>query len=66
MLAWGWVVGPAVGWLIVRILPLAEPFAAVVLITSLAPSAPFLPPVVDKARGDVDFAGAFKIGRAHV
>ena len=59
MLAWGWVVGPAVGWLIVTILPLAEPFAAVVLITSLAPSAPFLPPVVDKARGDVDFAGAF-------
>ena len=46
-------------YLITRILPLAEPFAAVVLLTSLAPCAPFLPPLVEKARGDVAFAGAF-------
>lgn len=59
VLMWGWVVGPALGYLITWILPLAEPFAAVVLLTSLAPCAPFLPPVVEKARGDVDFAGAF-------
>ncbi len=59
VLVWGWVVGPALGYLITWILPLAEPFAAVVLLTSLAPCAPFLPPVVEKARGDVDFAGAF-------
>jgi len=59
VLVWGWVVGPALGYLITRILPLAEPYATVVLLTSLAPCAPFLPPVVGKARGDVDFAGAF-------
>ena len=59
VLVWGWVVGPALGYLITRVLPLAEPFAAVVLLTSLAPCAPFLPPMVEKARGDVDFAGAF-------
>ena len=59
VLVWGWVVGPALGYLITRILPLAEPYAAVVLLTSLAPCAPFLPPVVVKARGDLDFAGAF-------
>jgi BASS family bile acid:Na+ symporter len=41
------------------VVPLAEPFAAVVLLTSLAPCAPFLPPMVGKARGDVNFAGAF-------
>jgi BASS family bile acid:Na+ symporter len=55
---WGWVVGPAVGYLITRLLPLAEPFAVVVLLTSLAPCAPFLQQVVAKARGDVAFAGA--------
>jgi bile acid:Na+ symporter, BASS family len=59
VLVWGWVVGPALGYLITRILPLAEPYVVVVLLTSLAPCAPFLPPMVEKARGDVDFAGAF-------
>lgn len=57
ILVWGWVVGPALGYLIITILPLAEPFAQVVLLTSLAPCAPFLPPMIDKARGNADFAG---------
>jgi BASS family bile acid:Na+ symporter len=56
---WGWVVGPALAYLITRILPLAEPYVVVVLLCSLAPCAPFLPPMVKKARGDVSFAGAF-------
>jgi BASS family bile acid:Na+ symporter len=59
ILAWGWVVGPALGYLITRILPLAEPYATVVLITSLAPCAPFLPPLLGKAHADANFAGAF-------
>jgi BASS family bile acid:Na+ symporter len=59
VLVWGWVVGPVLGYLITWALPLAEPFAAVVLLTSLAPCAPFLPPMIGKARGDVNFAGAF-------
>ena len=56
---WGWVLGPALGLLIVWALPLAEPYVVVVLLCSLAPCAPFLPPMVEKARGDVNFAGAF-------
>ena len=56
---WGWVLGPALGYLITRVLPLAEPYVVVVLLCSLAPCAPFLPPMVEKARGDVSFAGAF-------
>ncbi|MDH5255447.1 MAG: hypothetical protein OEW72_05970 [Gammaproteobacteria bacterium] len=59
VVVWGWVVGPVLGYLITVVVPLAEPFAAVVLLTSLAPCAPFLPPMVGKARGDVNFAGAF-------
>lgn len=54
----GWGVGPALGHVITWILPLAQPFAAVMSITSVAPCAPFLPPVVGAARGDVDCAGA--------
>jgi BASS family bile acid:Na+ symporter len=56
---WGWVLGPAVGWVITRVLPLAEPYVIVVLLASLAPCAPFLQQMVTKARGDMGFAGAF-------
>jgi len=56
---WGWVLGPAFGYLITQVLPLAEPYVIVVLLTSLAPCAPFLQQVVGKARGEMNFAGAF-------
>jgi len=56
---WGWVLGPVFGYLITRVLPLAEPYVIVVLLTSLAPCAPFLQQMVGKARGDMGFAGAF-------
>jgi len=55
---WGWVAGPAFGYLITRLVPLAEPFVVVVLLASLAPCAPFLQQMVAKARGDMGFAGA--------
>lgn len=55
---WGWVLGPVVGLLITRILPLDEPYVIVVLLASLAPCAPFLQQMVGKANGDVGFAGA--------
>jgi len=55
---WGWVVGPALGYLITRVLPLEEPYIIVVLLASLAPCAPFLQQMVAKAGGDMGFAGA--------
>jgi len=55
---WGWVVGPALAWLIIRILPLMEAHAAGLLLISLAPTAPFFPLMVRRARGDMSFAGA--------
>jgi len=55
---WGWILGPAFGFLITKILPLDEPYVIVVLLTSLAPCAPFLQQMVGKANGDVGFAGA--------
>jgi BASS family bile acid:Na+ symporter len=59
VLFWGWVIGPSVGYLITKVIPLEEPFVLVILITSLAPSAPFLPPMLARARSDISFAGAF-------
>jgi BASS family bile acid:Na+ symporter len=55
---WGWVLGPTFGYLITKVLPLAEPYVVVVLLASLAPCAPFLQQMVGKARGDMGFAGA--------
>ncbi len=55
---WGWVLGPAVGYLITKVLPLDDPYVVVVFLASLAPVAPFLQQMVAKARGDMGFAGA--------
>jgi len=55
---WGWVVGPAFGYLITVLLPLDEPYVIVILLTSLAPCAPFLQQMVGKGKGDMAFAGA--------
>ena len=55
----GWVIGPAVAFLITLLLPLDNEYIIVLFIGSLAPCAPFLPPLLPKAHGDVDFAGAF-------
>ena len=61
VLLWGWVVGPALAWLIIRILPLAEGHAAGLLLISLAPTAPFFPLMVRRARGDMSFAAALML-----
>jgi BASS family bile acid:Na+ symporter len=61
ILVWGWVAGPALAWLIIRVLPLMEGHAAGLLLISLAPTAPFFPLMVEKARGDMSFATAFML-----
>jgi BASS family bile acid:Na+ symporter len=58
ILVWGWVLGPALGYLIAWVLPLSEPYVTGLLLYSLAPCAPFVPVMVGKARGDVSFAAA--------
>ena len=55
---WGWVLGPALGYLIAWALPLSEAFVIGLLLCSLAPCAPFFPLMVPIARGDMSFAGA--------
>jgi BASS family bile acid:Na+ symporter len=58
ILVWGWVVGPALAYLIAWVLPLSEPYVIGLLLYSLAPCAPFIPLMIPKARGDMSFAGA--------
>ena len=55
---WSWVVGPALAYLLTKVLPLAEPYAIGLLLAGPAPCAPFYPVVVRKAKGDVAFAAA--------
>jgi BASS family bile acid:Na+ symporter len=55
---WGWVLGPALAYLITWIIPLAEPYVIVMLFSSVAPIAPFFPIMAKQARGDMSFAGA--------
>lgn len=59
ILAWGWIGGPALAYLLTKVLPLSEPHAAGLLLISMAPTAPFYPLMVSKARGDMSSAGAF-------
>lgn len=58
-LIWGWIVGPAVAWVLIEILPLSDGHAAGLMLASLAPIAPFLPLAAAKARGDLTFTGAY-------
>ena len=41
ILVWSWVVGPALAWLIIWLIPLTEAHAAGLPLISLAPTAPF-------------------------
>jgi bile acid:Na+ symporter, BASS family len=59
VLVLGWVIGPVIAYLITLLLPLDNSYIIVLFIGSLAPCAPFLPPLIPKAQGDVTFAGAF-------
>ncbi|MCA0301697.1 MAG: hypothetical protein LCH95_04765 [Proteobacteria bacterium] len=56
-----WLVGPALAVAVVRLLPMAEPYAVGLLLISLAPAAPFLPMMVRRAGGDIACTAAFML-----
>lgn len=60
-LLWGWMVGPAIAWLITQFIPLQEAHAAGLMLISLAPTAPFFPMMVRRARGNMPFAASFML-----
>ncbi len=60
-LVWSFVLGPAIAVLLTKILPLAAPYALGLLILGMAPCAPYLPFLSEKARGDLGYVAAFML-----
>jgi BASS family bile acid:Na+ symporter len=60
-LLWGFILCPALAFMLTRIIPLAQPFAIGLVLLGMTPCAPFLPPMVDRARGDMGYTAAFML-----
>ena len=60
-LLWCFVLGPAVAWGITQVIPLEPPYAMGLILIGLAPCAPFLPAMVDRARGDLGYTASFML-----
>ena len=58
-LLWGFVLCPAFAFLLTKIIPMAEPYALGLLFLGMAPGAPFLPAVAQRAKGDLAYVAAF-------
>lgn len=61
VLAWGFVAGPALAWLLARLLPLDHGHAVGLLLLSMTPCAPFMPMVVRRARGDLAYTAGMTL-----
>lgn len=58
---WGFVLCPALAFLLTKVIPLEQPYAIGMILLGMTPCAPFLPMMVDKARGDLAYAAAFML-----
>ena len=58
---WGFVLCPALAYLLTKVIPLEQPYAIGMILLGMTPCAPFLPTMVDKARGDLAYAAAFML-----
>jgi len=58
-IVWAFALCPALAVLITKVLPLARPYAVGMLFLGMAPCAPFLTVVAERARGDVAYVAAF-------
>jgi len=58
---WGFILLPGLAYLLTVIVPLEPPYVIGLLLLGLAPCAPFLPPMVDRARGDMGYTAAFML-----
>jgi bile acid:Na+ symporter, BASS family len=58
---WAFVLGPALAYGLTLVLPLTPPYAMGLILLGLAPCAPFLPMMADKARADVNYAASFML-----
>lgn len=59
VLSWNWLLCPGLAWLLVQLVPMAEPYAIGLLLIGMAPAAPFLPMMARTAGGDLAYTAAF-------
>ncbi len=60
-LAWSFVLCPAFAVLLTKVLPLAQPYALGLLFLGMAPCAPYVLMLSEKARGDLGYVAAFML-----
>lgn len=60
-LVWGFILLPGLAYLLTVIVPLEPPYAIGLLLLGLAPCAPFLAQMVNRARGDMGYTAAFML-----
>jgi BASS family bile acid:Na+ symporter len=60
-LLWSFVLCPALAYGITLVIPLEAPYATGLILLGMAPCAPFVPALVDKAKGDLGYTAAFMV-----
>ena len=60
-LLWSFVICPALAYGITLVIPLEPPYAIGLILLGMAPCAPFVPALVDKAKGDLGYTAAFMV-----
>jgi bile acid:Na+ symporter, BASS family len=60
-LVWSFIICPALAFAITRVIPLEPPYAIRLILLGMAPCAPFVPLLVDEAKGDLGFTAAFMV-----
>ena len=60
-LVWGFVLCPGLAFVITLVLPLESPYAVGLILLGMAPCAPFVPMLVEKAKGDLGYTAAFMV-----
>ena len=61
VLLWGFVLCPALAYVITLVIPLENPYATGLILMGMTPCAPFLPAIVSKAKGDLGFTAALML-----
>jgi BASS family bile acid:Na+ symporter len=56
---WAFVLCPALAYALTLLIPLSPPYAMGLILLGLAPCAPLLPMMTEKARGDLNYAASF-------
>ena len=60
-LVWSFVIGPALAYVITLVVPFEPPYAIGLLLLGMAPCAPFVPALAEKAKGDLGYIAAFML-----